>query len=177
MFKKYKSKSCISISVALSTGGCAHISFSPMTVGGSTFYTDDAVLQEGLEKHPKFGKLFELVEQDQSKRQAAKTYLQPQPKDDAGQDDISDAKAASVPEPGSIREITVQCNEDAKDYLAEKFGISRSKLRNRASIDEAGKANGVVFLWPDAKKSQGEDNGEPEEDGESDVNEVTTDDL
>lgn len=35
------------------------------------------------------------------------------------------------------------CNDDAKDYLEENFGVARSKLRTRADIVSAGKENGV----------------------------------
>ena len=57
MLKRYKSKSCISLSVKLSTGGTTHVSFTPQTGGGSVYYTDNEKVQEGLEKHPKYGKL------------------------------------------------------------------------------------------------------------------------
>ena len=35
------------------------------------------------------------------------------------------------------------CNDDAKDYLENTFGLTRSKLRTRADIVSAGKENGV----------------------------------
>lgn len=173
MLKKYKAKSCISISVTLPTGGVAHVSFSPMTGGGSTFYTDDTVLQEGLEKHPKFGRLFVLVEHGQSAP----------PNDTMAKDSVSENEAEVTEQPSdtsqtTIRTVEMQCNDDAKDYLAEKFGISRSKLRTRADIEKAANANGIQILWPSRKKS--EETGEVTEEETVDattVNEVTEDEV
>ena len=59
--KVYKAKSHIALNVVTNEGN-AHISFSPVTGGGSEFYTKDEALQAALEKHPKFGKLFKAVE-------------------------------------------------------------------------------------------------------------------
>lgn len=173
MLKKYKAKSCISISVALSTGGVAHVSFSPMTGGGSTFYTDDTVLQEGLEKHPKFGRLFVLVERGQSAP----------PNHTTTNDSVLENTAEVREQPSdtsqtTIRRVEMQCNDDAKDYLAEKFGISRSKLRSRADIEKAAQANGIQIIWPSRKKSEG--TGEVTEEEAVDattVNEVTEDEV
>lgn len=35
------------------------------------------------------------------------------------------------------------CNDDARDYLEETFGVTRAKLRTRADILQYGQANGV----------------------------------
>lgn len=134
MLKKYKSKSCVSLSVVLPTGGTTHISFSPVTGSGSVFYTENEKLQAGLESHPKFGKLFSLDSQPVvSAKPAAK----------------SKAKAADTASDGKnqLKEMEMSCNDDAKDYLVEKFGISRTKLRSREQIESAGIANGIKFIW------------------------------
>lgn len=60
--KKYTSKSDISLSVQMGSGGSVRVSFSPVTGGGSVFYTDDSQLQAAMEKHAKFGKLFKEEE-------------------------------------------------------------------------------------------------------------------
>ena len=49
--KVYKAKSHIALNVVTNEGN-AHISFSPVTGGGSEFYTKDEALQAALEKHP-----------------------------------------------------------------------------------------------------------------------------
>lgn len=58
--KKYKAKTDVSINVTLQNGRNTRISFSPLTAGGSVFYTDDKEIQDALERHYKFGKLFTL---------------------------------------------------------------------------------------------------------------------
>lgn len=41
--------------------------------------------------------------------------------------------------------ISVSCPDDAKEYLVEKFGISRTKLRWLKQIKEQAEANGIIF--------------------------------
>lgn len=163
MLKKYKAKSCVSISVVLPTCGTTHVSFSPLTGGGSVLYTDNAILQEGLEKHPKFGKLFVLVEHEQSTAKAN----QPAEEEEAPEPSTQEQPSPDSPS-GPVRTVEMQNNEDAKEYLAEKFGISRSKLRSRAAIDEAAKANGVQFIWPTKRKEEKTDASELTEDEDTD---------
>lgn len=191
MLKKYIAKSCVSISVALPTGGTTHVSFTPRTGGGSVYYTDNEKIQEGLKKHPKFGKLFKLDEstpagsskpaktghQPTDKREGEQSPLDEQPGGDnststtgaasevEGQGDNNDSASISGEasegegqgtdsedgEQGAagstFKEVEVTCNDDAKDYLAERFNVSRSKLRNRSEIDATAEANGVKFVW------------------------------
>ena len=45
-----------------------------------------------------------------------------------------------------IKEVQVSCLDDAKDYLSDKFGISRTKLRSQEGIEKAAAANGVRFI-------------------------------
>jgi hypothetical protein len=150
MLKKYKSKSCVSLSVILPTGGTTHISFNPVTGGGSVFYTDNAKIQAGLEKHPKFGKLFTLdgaVTKSKPLDKKLKNIEYPKAeKADPVQDQVSKDEA-TVTDDAKLKEVEMTCNDDAKDYLVDKFGISRTKLRNRTQIEEAGKAKGIKFVW------------------------------
>lgn len=46
-----------------------------------------------------------------------------------------------------LKQVTVHCNDDAKDYLADNCGVVRSKLRSRADITAAGEAAGVEFIF------------------------------
>lgn len=173
MLKKYIAKSCVSISVALPTGGTTHVSFTPRTGGGSVYYTTNEKIQEGLEKHPKFGKLFTLDDSTPANpSKPAKTEHQPTGKSDGeqsptdgqpgvdnptsttgevnegeGQGTVSDDGEQGAEAESTFKEVEVTCNDDAKDYLAEKFNVSRSKLRNRSEIDATAEANGVKFVW------------------------------
>ena len=149
MLKKYQAKSHVSLSVPLESGHSAHVSFSPVTGGGSVFYTDSASLQWGLEHHPKFGRLFRL-EQSVDDGQSGQDVLAVEDVSDgqSGQDilaveDVSDGPAVNT----DVLSVEVSCNDDAKDYLAERFGVSRSKLRNRAEIEGVALSHGVMFVW------------------------------
>ena len=160
MLKKYKAKSFISISVTLATGGNTHISFSPVTGGGSVYYTENEKIQAGLEGHPKYGKLFTLEETvanaTGTTAKAAGTTAKaagttakavvPQPTTEEGTQ--QGAEGASDGEgTGSVYELKAACNDDAKDWLADKFGVSRSKMRSRQDIEKVAEDNGVKVVW------------------------------
>ena len=55
--KTYEAKSHISINVRM-PGGMRHVAFIPRTLGTSYLTTDDPVLQQALEAHPRYGTLF-----------------------------------------------------------------------------------------------------------------------
>ena len=54
---------------------------------------------------------------------------------------------APVVETPTVETVEVTCNDDAKDYMAEKFGVARSKMRSREQIEKVAKEYGVVFDW------------------------------
>lgn len=58
--KTYKAKSVAVVRVTLSYGLSAQVSFLPQVNGGSVFVTTDTALQNALENHQKYGKLFTL---------------------------------------------------------------------------------------------------------------------
>lgn len=146
MLKKYKANSCISISVALATGGNTHISFNPVTGGGSVYYTENEKIQAGLEGHPKYGKLFTLEETVADATGTTAKAVVPQPTTEEGTQ--QGAEGASDDEgTSSVYELKAACNDDAKDYLADKFGVSRSKMRSRQDIEKVAEDNGVKVVW------------------------------
>ena len=104
-----------------------HVSFSPKTGGGSVYYTRDEAVQDGLERHARYGRLFRL---------AGIVDETPAPK----------PMESESPEP-NVKKIIFRSNDDAKDYLADKFGISRSKLRSRAAIEESAARNDIEIEW------------------------------
>ena len=57
------------------------------------------------------------------------------------------SNSTEVAEEKALIEVEFACNDDAKDYLEQKFGCVRSKLHNRAAIVAAGKANGVNIIF------------------------------
>ena len=167
--KKYIAKSHISLSVRVSQKTSAHISFSALTGGGSVFYTDDENLQQALEAHHKFGKLFKLddtfVEKPASKKVAPTSKVAPAneentddanseeaennlPTTDVEQDEDTEAQPEeeSAEEATGLTKVPVTCLDDAKEYLSEKFGISRTKIRSKKAIEEAAAENGIEFV-------------------------------
>lgn len=131
---KFTSKSHIAINVPLKDGGNAHISFTEVTGKGSVYYTDNEQLADAMRNHHKFGKLFKEVEVVEKKAEEKKL--------------VADATGTVAGSGGKT--LTFDNNEDAKDYMAEKYGISRSKMRTRAAIVEAAKGVGVTISWGEA---------------------------
>lgn len=130
--KKYVAKSCLSLSVAIPGGGTTHVAFTPKTGSGSVFYTDNEKIQEGLAKHHAYGKLF--------KEEAI--VAKPKKKE-------TEPEAQLAEKGGSKKErvMNFACNDDAKDYLADKLGVSRSQLRTKTAIEEVAKKNGITIKW------------------------------
>ena len=132
------------MSVALSTGGSTHIRFAAITGTGSVYYTNNAVIQEGLEKHPKYGKLFTLesaTEEGGEREPVAGASGAVADGESRGNGIAAQNEEAEM----KVKEFST--NEDAKDYFAEKFGASRTKLMTRKAIEEYGKQQGVEVVW------------------------------
>lgn len=122
--KHYIAKSQVSFTVKYPNGSTKRISFAPKTLGGSTYVSDDEDEQKALESHPAFGRLFKL-------------------------DKIADAPVVKTPAPivkQDITSIDVTDLSDARNYLAERFGISRTKLRSKASVLEYAKTYNISFV-------------------------------
>ena len=82
-----------------------------------------------MRKHPKFGKLFR---EEEIKEEA--------------KEEVSDAP--DITDDGTKQpEVSFSNNEDAKEYLADRFGVSRSKLRTRQEMEEVAKANNLTINW------------------------------
>jgi len=133
MVKEYRSKSTIGITINLPNGGTRRVSFSGNSEGKSVFYTDDRMVQEALERHARFGSLFYLVEKPKkpAKPAAAKRNVE----EPAGKEESAD----------KIIHLPFVNLSDAKEYLADRFGVSRTRLRTREDIRKYATLNGVVF--------------------------------
>lgn len=124
---KYIAKTHVSLSVKMAEGKNAHISFTPLTGGGSVYYTADEQVQAALEQHPKYGKLYK-TDTLYKERKAEEV----KPKEEKKKKEIT--------------EVRVTCLDDAKDYLSDKIGISRTKLRSQDSIIKAAAVNNIHFI-------------------------------
>lgn len=138
MQKTYKSKSFLSISVSMgkmtiqdlqvsdktvTKDVFKHITFEPDSSGYAYYSTDDEEEQKAIEAHPLFNKMFVL--KDAPTSTVAK-------------------KAAAVPV--EKKEVEVTSAADAKQYLVDTFGISRTKIQSTADIKKYAEQNGVVFV-------------------------------
>lgn len=143
MLKKYQAKSHLSLSVLLEKGTSVHIAFSALTGGGSVYYTDDEEVQRALERHLKYGKLFRCVASGIEEKEKPPTAPE-KLSDGNGRTDGVEETETSVEESG-LKKIAVACMDDAREYLAGTFGISRSKMRSAAAIKELATAHHIEF--------------------------------
>lgn len=124
---KYISKTQIAISVNVN-GKNVHIAFTAQTGGGSVYYTNDEAIAKALERHHKFGKLFKKV--------AEPVVVIAKPV-------VEEAKKEE-PKPKE-RKMSFACYDDAKDYLVNTYGISRTKLRTQTAIQNTAKAHNIIL--------------------------------
>lgn len=138
MKKHYSSDSHISINVVLKNGNSMHIAFVALSNGGSVYSTDNEDVQEALERHYRFGSLFNLdrTEEDEEDNPTKVVAI------DEGKD--NDNEATNLDESGTHK-VKVSDIGEAKDYLADTFGVSRTSLRSQKVILEAAKANNIEF--------------------------------
>lgn len=148
----------------------------PFTGGGittqgvtpATFTTEDPVIQFAIERSPEFrvGKikvvrrvnLKDVIEIECNAPKGAQE-IPPIPaeetstpaKEVAPLQDTQTDNATSAEEKAQEAPATTQvefaCNDDAKDYLEETFGVKRSKLKTREDIVKAGKAHKVEIIF------------------------------
>ncbi|MBW4753743.1 hypothetical protein KZO77_01640 [Prevotella melaninogenica] len=131
MTKHYISDSHIAINVTLDGGESVHLSFIALSNGGSVFSTDSEELQNAIERHYRFGDLFTLdhIEEPKNTSETANEEYTP----------------VKESEDGNIQKITVNDLGEAKNYLADTLGISRTSLRSLKTILEVAKANNIEF--------------------------------
>ena len=141
IMKKYIAKSHVAVCVTFANGSHKHINFFPKTTGGSVYYTDNKDEQDALEAHPKFGKLYK-VDNEFNETVAAQPANAPSPAV-SGEEGQNPANGADKGD--TLITITVTDLNSAKDYLCDKFGLSRTKLKSKTSIINAARENGVVF--------------------------------
>lgn len=130
MRKRYKAGRGLSLNV-LAGGQNVHVSFESRSDGSSFFETCDEDLQHGIEHNVHYGRLFFLdsVEDEQVA--------------EAVQEAEEASKACHAEE--TSKTVDVTDIDDAKDYLAEKYGISRTMLRSKSAILRAAEERGISF--------------------------------
>ena len=129
MYKKYQAGTDLSFSVMVGNER-VRVVFEGKTMGCSIYGTRDEKLQKAIESHYWFNDKFFLVEAVDEKKEAAEAKKR---------------AAAKTKKKAAVEKKThiVTDFEDARDYLAETFGVSRSKLKTKEDILSIAKEKGV----------------------------------
>lgn len=129
MYKKYQAGTDLSFSVMVGNER-VRVVFEGKTMGCSIYGTRDEKLQKAIESHYWFKDKFFLVEAVDEKKEAAEAKKRSAAK--------TKKKAAEEKKTHIVTDF-----EDARDYLAETFGVSRSKLKTKEDILSIAKEKGV----------------------------------
>lgn len=129
MYKKYQAGTDLSFSVMVGNER-VRVVFEGKTMGCSIYGTRDEKLQKAIESHYWFNDKFFLVEAVDEKKEAAEAKKRAAAK--------TKKKAADEKKTHIVTDF-----EDARDYLAETFGVSRSKLKTKDDILSIAKEKGV----------------------------------
>ena len=129
MYKKYQAGTDLSFSVMVGNER-VRVVFEGKTMGCSIYGTRDEKLQKAIESHYWFNDKFFLVEAVDEKKEAADAKKRADAK--------TKKKAAEEKKTHIVTDF-----EDARDYLAETFGVSRSKLKTKEDILSIAKEKGV----------------------------------
>ena len=105
------------------------IVFEGKTMGSSVYITRDPKLQKAIESHYWFNDKFFLAESVDEKKEAAEAKKK--------------AAAKTKKKVDEKKTHIVTDVEDAKEYLAEAFGVSRSKMKTKDDILAIAKEKGV----------------------------------
>ena len=128
MYKKYQAGTDLSFSVMVGNER-VRVVFEGKTMGCSIYGTRDEKLQKAIESHYWFNDKFFLVEAVDEKKEAAEAKKR--------------AAAKTKKKAAEKKTHIVTDFEDARDYLAETFGVSRSKLKTKEDILSIAKEKGV----------------------------------
>lgn len=129
MYKKYQAGTDLSFSVMVGNER-VRVVFEGKTMGCSIYGTRDEKLQKAIESHYWFKDKFFLVEAVDEKKEAAEAKKRATAK--------TKKKAAEEKKTHIVTDF-----EDARDYLAETFGVSRSKLKTKEDILSIAKEKGI----------------------------------
>lgn len=129
MYKKYQAGTDLSFSVMVGNER-VRVVFEGKTMGCSIYGTRDEKLQKAIESHYWFNDKFFLKEAVDEKKEAAEAKKRAAAK--------TKKKAAEEKKTHIVTDF-----EDARDYLAETFGVSRSKLKTKEDILSIAMEKGV----------------------------------
>lgn len=129
MFNKYQAGTDLAFSVMVGDERM-RIVFEGKTMGNSVYMTRDPKVQKAIESHYWFNDKFFLAESIDEKKEAAEAKKKAAAK---AKKKVSDEKKTHI-----VTDV-----EDAKDYLAETYGVSRSKMKTKEEILAVAQEHGV----------------------------------
>lgn len=121
--KIYTSRSVLHFNV-----GGTRIAFIPLSSNSSYFETKDETLQKRIETHPWFGDKFVLKEVEDIKKKDVKNTT----------DDVKTPK---------LEERSFSTLADAKEWLANEYGVARSNIKRKEDAVNAGLSLGVKIVF------------------------------
>lgn len=113
------------------SGKPRRIVFEPQSHGTSMYSTRDTKEQKGIEAHHWFNDKFRLLSSLDEEKAAAE----------------AEKKAKEIAEKSAevLKTHMVEDLQEAKEYLADEYGVSRSKMKTREDILAIAKENNVVL--------------------------------
>ena len=129
MFNKNHSGTDLAFSVMVGNERM-RILFEGKSTGSSVYMTRDPKVQKAIESHYWFNDKFFLVESIDEKKEAAEAKKKAAAK---AKKKVADEKKTHV-----VTDV-----EDAKDYLAETYAVSRSKMKTKEDILAIANEKGV----------------------------------
>lgn len=130
MFNKYQAGTDLAFSVMVGNERM-RINFEGKSTGSSVYMTRDPKVQKAIESHYWFNDKFFLVESVDEKKEAAEAKKKKAAA--KAKKKVADEKKTHV----------VTDFEDARDYLAETYSVSRSKMKTKEDILAIAKEKGV----------------------------------
>ena len=129
MFNKYQAGTDLAFSVMVGDERM-RIVFEGKTMGNSVYMTRDQKVQKAIESHYWFNDKFFLAESIDEKKEVAEAKKKAAAK---AKKKVADEKKTHI-----VTDV-----EDAKDYLAETYGVSRSKMKTKEEILAVAQEHGV----------------------------------
>lgn len=127
----------ISMKVSFTNGTTTAYGVSP-----ATFTTKDEVTQYVIENSDKF-------KSGRIKLVSARPLVPTAEEKKAAMSKAPETAETPVSEEGAneLTEKEFRIVEDAKDYLSEQFGASRSKMRTKSECEAVAKEHGIKIIW------------------------------
>lgn len=122
MIKIYKAATEVSFNVNLDDNRTRRIRFELQSLGNSIYITKDKEIQDALERHRMFGRLFSLHSSEHT---------------------VEDAEPQPIQTETTIE---VACLEDAKQWLIDNLGAPRRRLRTPKEVVRYAQDSGITFV-------------------------------